>query len=168
VRSPTRPRASLDPGWDWDALRSRARAEARRIVADEHAAEDAAQEAMIRAWRRRGACRSSEAPEPWLRTIARNEALRQLARDATRPSAIDCEAGWPNVPWNGDEDGLLARLSVEQALARLSEGDRCLVKLRYSLDLSDVAIANRLGIAEATVRVRLHRVRKRLRTLIGD
>jgi len=137
-------------------------------MADEHDAEDAAQEAMIRAWRRHGACRSPEAPEPWLRTIARNEALRQLERDAGRVAAIDCEADWSDVPCEGDEEGLLRRLTVNQALAHLDEVDRRLVKLRYSLDLSDVVIANKLGIAEATVRVRLHRVRKRLRTLIED
>jgi len=42
------------------------------------------------------------------------------------------------------------------------------VQLRYSLDLSDVAIGEALGIAEATVRVRLHRIRKRLRKIIED
>lgn len=166
--STTRAPASDPARWNWDALRRRARVEARRLMADEHDAEDAAQEAIIRAWRRRRACRSPERPEAWLRTIARNEALRALERRAGQPAAIDCEDAIWELPSEGVEEALLRRVSVNQALARLDEADRELVKLRYSFDLSDVVIAERLGIAEATVRVRLHRVRKRLRTLIED
>ena len=63
---------------------------------------------------------------------------------------------------------MLERLSVEQILGRLSGPDRELVRLRYDEDLAHGAIADRLGIPEATVRVRIHRVRKRLRDLIMD
>jgi RNA polymerase sigma-70 factor (ECF subfamily) len=135
------------------------------VVSDEDDAEDAAQEAVIRAWRRRGACRSPEAPEPWLRQIARNEAFRYLER-AARVEWKSGDDRSPDVPSEWPEDGLVTRLSVDQALAQLDEEDRRLVRLRYSLDLSDVDIGEMLGIAEATVRVRLHRVRKRLRPLI--
>jgi RNA polymerase sigma-70 factor (ECF subfamily) len=158
----------MEPRWNWAALRSRARMEAGRVVADEHDAEDAAQEAMVRAWRRRRACRSPEAPEPWLRTIARNEALRQLERTARAADRFAGEAERPDVISDGPEEGLLRRLSVDDALAQLAEEDRRLVQLRYSLDLADVVIAEKLGIAEATVRVRLHRARRRLRDLIED
>jgi RNA polymerase sigma-70 factor, ECF subfamily len=167
VTSATRAPACANAPWDWDALRRRARAEAQRVVADEHDAEDAAQEAVIRAWRRRRACRSPEAPEPWMRTIARNEALRHLER-AARVDRSTGDDRSPDVPSEWPEDGLVTRLSVNQALAQLNEEDRRLIRLRYSLDLSDVDIGEALGIAEATVRVRLHRVRKRLRPLIED
>jgi RNA polymerase sigma-70 factor (ECF subfamily) len=146
----------------------RAFAEARRVVVDEQDAEDAVQEAMIRAWRRRRACRSPEAPEPWLRSIARNEALRELARSGRDAGRIDGERESRDVRSEAPEERLLRRLSVSDALAQLKDDDRRLVQLRYFLDLSDVDIAERLGIAEATVRVRLHRIRKRLRPLIED
>jgi RNA polymerase sigma factor (sigma-70 family) len=68
----------------------------------------------------------------------------------------------------GPRKGLLRRLSVDDALAGLTEEDRRLVRLRYALDLSDVAIGEMLGIAGATVRVRLHRIRKRLHKLVED
>lgn len=163
----TRAPASADAPWDWDDLRRRARAEARRVVADDDDAEDAAQEAVMRAWRRRRACRSPEAPESWLRTIARNEALRHLERAARFDRSTGDDRS-PDVPSEWLEDGLVTRLSIDQAVAQLNEEDRRLIGLRYSLDLSDVDIGAVLGIAEATVRVRLHRVRKRLRPLIED
>jgi RNA polymerase sigma-70 factor (ECF subfamily) len=136
------------------------------VVADEDAAEDATQEAMIRAWRRRRACRSPHAPEPWLRSIARNEALRELERRARAADRTDGENGEPDVPSDGYEEGVLRRLTVDHAVAQLAEEDRLLVRLRYSLDLPDVDIASELGIAESTVRVRLFRIRKRLRELL--
>jgi RNA polymerase sigma-70 factor (ECF subfamily) len=138
------------------------------VVADDDAAEDAAQEAMIRAWRQRRACRSPHAPEPWLRSIARNEALRELERNARVAERTNGENGEPEVPSEGHEEGVLRRLVVDNAVSQLAEDDRLLVRLRYSLDLPDVEIAAKLGIAETTVRVRLFRVRKRLRELIKD
>jgi RNA polymerase sigma factor (sigma-70 family) len=53
-------------------------------------------------------------------------------------------------------------------LGNLRGQDRLLVLLRYKLDLPDVEIAERLGIAQTTVRVRLHRLRKELRVLMGE
>jgi DNA-directed RNA polymerase specialized sigma24 family protein len=53
-------------------------------------------------------------------------------------------------------------------LRSLRGHDRLLVLMRYKLDLPDVAIAERLDIAESTVRVRLHRLKIELRVLISD
>ena len=124
---------------------------------------------MIRAWRQRRACRSKDSPGPWLRQIARNEALRLVQRDLAHPlERLDGENEQRDVGSDGLEERAVRRLSVDQALAQLTEEDRQLVQLRYRLDLSQVAIAEALGIAEATVRVRLHRIRKRLRALMGE
>jgi RNA polymerase sigma-70 factor (ECF subfamily) len=64
--------------------------------------------------------------------------------------------------------GTALRLSVEQALARLGDGDRDLLRLRYAEDLSQGEVARRLGVPEGTVKVRLHRARHRLRDLLLD
>jgi RNA polymerase sigma-70 factor, ECF subfamily len=149
--------------WDWAQLRRSAGVEARRLLRDPDAAEDAAQEAMVRAWRQRASCRSPEAPEGWLRQIARNEALRQQGR--TREEEPLPEDGAPS---DDPQDSLIDQISVDAALRRLRGQDRALVLLRYKLDLSDVAIAERLGIAQSTVRVRLHRLKKELRVLMSD
>jgi RNA polymerase sigma-70 factor (ECF subfamily) len=156
--------APSDPAWDWARLRRSARAEARRVLGDPQEAEDATQEAMVRAWRQRQACRSPEAPEGWLRQIARNEAFRRHGRAAaqrTEPLAERYE------PADALDERSLDRVFVRQALAKLRREDRHLFILRYELDLADVAIAERLGIAETTVRVRIHRLKQQLRVLRG-
>lgn len=52
---------------------------------------------------------------------------------------------------------------LQAALRRLSERDRRLLAMRYVEDLTQAAIARRLGIPEGTVKVRLHRARNKLR-----
>lgn len=59
------------------------------------------------------------------------------------------------------------RADLHAALNRLDERDRQLVRLRYDEDLTQEAIAKRLGIPEGTVKVRLHRVRDKLRQAMG-
>ena len=55
------------------------------------------------------------------------------------------------------------RADLHAALGRLGERDRQLLELRYDEDLTQAAIASRLGIPEGTVKVRLHRARNKLR-----
>lgn len=154
-----------DPEWDWAGLRRSCLSEARRVLRDPYEAEEAVQEALIRAWRQRDRCRDQAAPVPWLRRIARNEALRVVQR---RPGVLFTELQADTTVAEGREtsDAVVDRLSVWQALALLDPEERDLITLRYVLDLPNPEIARRLGLAEPTVRVRLHRIRKRLDTLM--
>jgi RNA polymerase sigma-70 factor (ECF subfamily) len=52
---------------------------------------------------------------------------------------------------------------LHAALAALSDRDRRLLEMRYEEDLTQATIAQRLGIPEGTVKVRLHRARNKLR-----
>lgn len=135
--------------------------DARRLLGAGAEADDVAQEAALRAWRRRGTCRTPHAPEPWLRQIVHNEAARMIARrrevvveSSVLASRVD-EAGW------SAEDST-ERLTVRSALDALAPGDRELLVLRYEEDMTQPAIARHLGLPEGTVKVRLHRLRKRL------
>ena len=161
-------RATLVRGWDWAALRSRSLREAHRLLPGADA-EEAVQEALVRAWIRRHACRSPEAPLPWILEITRNESRRLLARHARRQrSATDQATQWePEVE---DEELMSAttRVTVEQALAVLEDADRQVLRLRYRDDLTQADVARRLGVPEGTVKARLHRARARLRTILED
>jgi RNA polymerase sigma-70 factor, ECF subfamily len=150
--------------WDWAGLRTRCVREAGRVLPRVDA-EEAAQEALVRAWVRRDKCRSPEAPLPWVLEITRNEARRLLGREARREHLELFEA----PPCDDDElTGTATRVTVEQALLTLADGDRRMLHLRYAEDLSQVEVARRLGLPEGTVKVRLHRARRRLRRVLED
>jgi RNA polymerase sigma-70 factor (ECF subfamily) len=108
----------------------------------------------------RGTCRSPHDPSPWLRTITRNEAHRMRARRSATRELPAAEP--PDRPADGQEDAILLRIAMEQALDKLPATDRLMVSLRYERDLTNPAIASRLGLSVANVKVRLHRVRAKL------
>jgi RNA polymerase sigma-70 factor, ECF subfamily len=147
-------------------LRSRCVLEARRVLPRPDA-EEAAQEALVRAWLRRDSCRSPGEPLPWLLEITRNEARRLSGRQARRSELV---AAMPLEPDCEDRElaGTALRVSVEQALSTLGDGDQRLLRLRYAEDLTQSEVARRLGVPEGTVKVRLHRARRRLRGLLAE
>lgn len=123
-------------------------------------AEDIAQDALLRAWRRRSTLREAERRNQWLATIVRNEAFRQHSR--TRPDPI----GTLETQEGAEDAQVVAtveRADLQAALKTLSERDRELLQLRYTEDLTQTAIARRLGVPEGTAKVWLHRARKKLR-----
>ena len=131
-----------------------------RYASNPSEAEDIAQDALLRAWRRRSTLRDGARRNQWLATIVRNEAFRQHARVRPDPIAtIESQEG-------ADDERVVAtveRADLHAALRRLPEKDRRLLLLRYDEDLTQAAIASRLGIPEGTVKVRLHRARDKLR-----
>lgn len=131
-----------------------------RYASNPSEAEDIAQDALLRAWRRRSTLREAERRNQWLATIVRNEAFRQYARFRPDPTAtLEMQEG-------AEDEGVLAAVELSDlhaALGALSERDRQLLEMRYEEDLTQATIADRLGIPEGTVKVRLHRARNKLR-----
>lgn len=133
-----------------------------RYASNPSEAEDIAQDALLRAWRRRSTLRDLERRNQWLATIVRNEAFRQHARVRPDPtSTIEFSEG-------AEDERVLAAVEladIHAALKLLNERDRRLLEMKYEEDLTQAMIARRLGIPEGTVKVRLHRARNRLRLL---
>jgi RNA polymerase sigma-70 factor, ECF subfamily len=150
--------------WDWAEVRAVCLREARRLLGSSCAADDAAQEATIRAWRYRDRCRTPARPEPWIAGIARREALRAVSRRAEQPIAGDGEIADPRQ----DLSDFVDSLAVRRAVGQMDGPDRQLLVGHYWQDLPNSELATQLGLAEVTVRVRLHRLRLRLREILVE
>ena len=148
-------------GWDWAEMRNFCFKQALRVVDCPETADDAAQEAIVRAWRHHESCRKPEQPFGWLRRIAHNEAVRAACRCPNEVLLSE-----PRSTQNAglaDDDALEDRLLFGRILGTLTQADRELAWLRYYEDLTCARLAERLGLSEATVKVRLHRLRQKLR-----
>jgi RNA polymerase sigma-70 factor, ECF subfamily len=146
--------------WDWGEMRRFCFDQALLVTGNREAAEEAAQEAILRAWRHRERCRQPDKPLGWLRRIARNEALRVAGM---RPKEVLAAEPFPYETPHHTDEALEDRLLVGDVLASLSEADQELARLRYYDDLTCATLADHFGLSEATVKVRLHRLRRRLR-----
>jgi RNA polymerase sigma-70 factor (ECF subfamily) len=157
------------PCWEWDVARRRCLREARRILRNREDAEEAVQEALIRAWRNQAKCRTPGTPLPWLVQITRNEAMRVAARRQRRQASEVPEESPDRIRTIDPAlDRMLETVATEQALNELGPDERTLIRLRYVEDLTQGQVAARLGVPEGTVKVRLHRVRARLRGMAPE
>ena len=148
---------------------------ARSILRDADAAEDAVQEAYIRAYKNLSQYAPTGSFAAWLTRVAVNEAL-MLKRKARR-GMIPLDSVDDGAVVSGDEplaniEALVAadeldqtglRQALEQAVDRLPEEFRTVFILRAVEQLSTAETANCLGLNSATVKTRLHRARARLR-----
>src|ERR671930_1009145 len=136
-------------------------------------AEEAAQEAFVKAYRALGRFRSGEPLRPWLLAIVANEA-RNRRRSAGRRAALVLRAAGEERPpaeaAPSPEAALLAgerRAALLAALGRLREDDRQVIGCRYLLELSEAETAAALGVRPGTVKSRLSRSLERLRAELG-
>jgi RNA polymerase sigma-70 factor, ECF subfamily len=148
--------------WDWSALHAHCLRSAQRVLGAQPAAEDAAQEASLKAWRHHAQCRTPDAPEPWVAAIARREALRALPLPL-RPLTDGVE---PIDP--GHEHAAIRRVDVARAVAALTAADRRLLLARYWGDCTQEQAAQLAGMPASRAKVRLHRARARLREALVD
>jgi len=135
------------------------------IAGDASDAEEAAQDAFVKAHRALGRFHTGEPFRPWLLTIVANEA-RNRRRARGRRAALTLRAAVE--PGANGEDPEAAALASERrerllsAVERLSDDDRDVLACRYLLELSEVETAAALGIARGTVKSRTHRALARL------
>ena len=76
------------------------------------------------------------------------------------------DSGLPHERADDAGTDLATRDQLERAFARLEPEHAVVVALRYYADLTVPEIAARLGIAEGTVKSRLHNALRRLRVVV--
>jgi RNA polymerase sigma factor (sigma-70 family) len=131
-------------------------------------AEEAAQEAFVKAWRALPRFRAGAPFRPWLLAIVANEA-RNRRRAAGRRAGLALRTAAERT--SGDaapspEAALLAggeREALLVALVALDERDQAVIACRYLLDLSERETADVLGCRPGTVKSRLSRALERMR-----
>lgn len=140
-----------------------------RLAGNDEDAQDVVQEALIRV--RRGLERYEPGSlEGWLARIVTNVFLDEVRRRRRRPTAAlpdDPERVLPSSP-GADEVSALLSDEIQAALAALPEEFRVPVVLCDVADQSYEQIAASLGIPVGTVRSRLHRGRRMLRTMLTE
>ncbi len=141
---------------------------ARRIVRNEHDAQDVAQEALLLAHRHRESFRGQSQPRTWLHRIIVTTALTHLRTAARRRRQLEAVGAQPVVPALTPEQALDRRQrahALTSQLDKLGEKYRSVLSLRCE-DLSDAEISSRLAISIGSVKVRSHRARHQLRSLL--
>ena len=131
-------------------------------------AEDAAQDAFVKAFYALAKFRRGEAFQPWILRIVSNEA-RNRRRSTGRRERLALRAERERGPGDAapsPEAASLAREDRERLLAaleRLPDRDRLVIAYRYLLELSEAETAQALGVRPGTVKSRLSRALRRLR-----
>jgi RNA polymerase sigma-70 factor, ECF subfamily len=143
----------------YDACRPRVWAyvagRAGRQVADE-----VVSETFAIAWRRLGDV--PEPPLPWLLGVARNVLRDGMRADARRASLAAELRAWADPAGADVGEDVAERLAVLRAMTELPDDDREILILIAWQGLAPREAAKVLGCSAATLRVRLHRARKRL------
>jgi RNA polymerase sigma-70 factor (ECF subfamily) len=141
-----------------------------RMCGDVHLAEDAAQEAFIRAWLHLGSFRVDSSLRNWLYRIALNTATDMLRKDK-RIEPGDLEDFHLPDPQPGPEGTYLQderTALVQAAIASLPEASRVVLVLKEYGELSYREIAEALYIPIGTVMSRLNYARRLLKEKLED
>jgi RNA polymerase sigma-70 factor (ECF subfamily) len=138
------------------------------LLGDPDDAEDAAQEAFLRAWKYLKRFDATRPLRPWLLSITANLA-RNRKRSAGRYFAALMRAFRDEPATARIEEKSLQNMEAGElwhAVQNLNMAEQQIIYLRYFLDLSVNETAQALQVAEGTVKSRLSRALEKLRSII--
>jgi len=137
-----------------------------RMLGDQYEAEDAAQEAFLRAYKSLSRYDSKRSFSTWLLSITAHYCIDQLRKRRMRLVPIDKLGNWEIRDPSPNPEGSLSisedQQRVQTLLDSLSPTDRAAVVMRYWYDFSYQEISNALNISLSAVKSRLHRARRSL------
>ncbi len=143
---------------------------ARRRLDSEDTAWDVVSDTFLAVWRHWERRPVTPDLRPWLYAIAAN-AVRNQWRAAGRRDrlAVRLSAARYPAPAPDLADGVVLRRTTEDALARLSQTDREVLRLIGWEGLTDArSIGLVLGLSPVAARSRIHRARRRLKALLAE
>ena len=138
------------------------------MLHDPQSAEDAVQEAALKAWRKIGQLREGDALRPWFLSIVANE-CRNIRRSRWWSVLKSAES---NQPEGSSVDSALRGIEVRQALRSLDQRTRLVLVLHWYLDLplEEIAMITRSSVhaVESRLYRGLHNLRRRLEASDAD
>lgn len=144
-----------------------------RILSDRVEAEDAAQEAFLRAYMNLARYDPDRSFKTWLLTIASNHCIDRLRRRRMKLMSLDDPL--PSLTLSSDEpEPEQASITREQSeaiqglLDKIPADYRAAIVLRYWYDYSYNEIADMLETTESAIKSRLFRARQMIADLIDD
>jgi RNA polymerase sigma-70 factor, ECF subfamily len=138
---------------------------ARAILTDWYEAEDAVQEAALRAWRAVARLREGTTTiRPWFFAIVANEARRR--RRGRWRAFLPIADSWVGEQ-NGPEEQATLAVDLDRAMRRLGEKDRLILFLHFYLDLPLDEAGRIMGMSAEAAKSRLYRATRRLRPALS-
>lgn len=141
-----------------------------RLTGDASRAEDVVQETLLRAWQHPEVVDDPErSARAWLFTVARNMIIdeRRSARFRNVVSSLD-DSSTPEQSTLDEVNATLDRMLIADAMAQLSAEHRAVIERSYYRGWITAQIAVDLGIAEGTVKSRLHYAVRALRLTLQE
>ncbi len=136
-----------------------------RVLGNRALAEDATQQAFVKAWRAAGSLDEKRDMAPWLATIARRVAI-DVYRSEARRIAHPIESVSPDHPAlvsrPESADAWCDKCEVRRAVTELPQDEREIVRLQHFEGLTHNEIAKRLKLPAGTVKSRSFRAHTRL------
>jgi RNA polymerase sigma-70 factor (ECF subfamily) len=152
------------------------------ILHDPAASADVTQETLLRGHAKQADLEDASKLVPWLYRIATNLCRDRFRQDSRREQPLSLDQAGPNSPDSTladtveDDEPRLDKLMEQQEMstcvqryvAELTDTHRAVILLHDTEGLTNPEIAELLGVSLATVKIRLHRARKRLRAALDD
>ena len=142
-----------------------------RIVLTNEDAEELTQDSFLKAFKKLDTFKGDCSFSTWLFRIAYNTAISATRKRKIEFPMVD-EAMMESVPdeaietfFDGDENEIKLQ-KLEEAIAKLNVEEKTLITLFYAEDKSVAELARVLDLTPENVKVKLHRVRKKLYVLM--
>jgi RNA polymerase sigma-70 factor, ECF subfamily len=143
------------------------------LVHNPSEAEDVTQDTFLRAYSHQDSLREPNAVRGWLYRIATRVCLDRL-RQRTAPVALDGEEGARPVDSVASTSPSALEIAereesgacVQRCLDFLSDSYRAVILLHEAHSLTSAEIAELLGESEGTIKIRLHRARRKLQEIM--
>ncbi|MFA5514200.1 MAG: RNA polymerase sigma factor [Sphaerochaetaceae bacterium] len=132
-------------------------------------AEDICQEAFIRFYEKNIDFPSIDEAKYWLIRVTKNLAINVVKRKSREQAMVDKIKKMPRVPIRNGEQELInseTRTLVREAVEKLPEKLKSVLILKEYADLNYKEIGSILRISESNVKVRVHRARKIMESML--